>query len=93
MGLISDLLAGIPVNPVLRERLALADSKAAVLVDERDKLRVDVEEVTAKNLALESENRQLRKDNEILRNRINQLEQDLHGGPQVKATYQDVLRG
>ena len=49
----SDLLKGIPLNEVLRERLALAEQKFRDLEDENNKLKDRVAALTAENKTLQ----------------------------------------
>jgi len=54
MSVFTDLLAGLQANPVLRERVALAEEKFKALEEENRKLREQVASLTAQNLSLKA---------------------------------------
>ena len=55
MSLLSDLLQGIPLNAVLKERVALAEQKFKDIEAENRSLKGEVESLTTENSALKTE--------------------------------------
>jgi hypothetical protein len=65
----TDLLQGIPLNAVLKERLALAEQKFNALEKENKELRGQVEALTAENASLKEERDSLRTEEEFVERR------------------------
>ncbi len=63
MGWIDEMLVGVPVNAVLRERLTLEAEKRGATLEE--------------NIALKSENAALRSENEVLKSQVVNLRQEI----------------
>ncbi|MDP1652384.1 MAG: hypothetical protein Q8L56_06650 [Rhodocyclaceae bacterium] len=63
MGWIDEMLVGVPVNAVLRERLTLEAEKRSATIDE--------------NAALKSENAALHSENEVLKSQVVNLRQEI----------------